>query len=86
MRILRVWRPLSTGNHYNYRGLGDKVCVFYVSGGPWAPETLIIIRVLEARCAYFTCLEALKALETIIIIGSWRQGVRILRVWRPSGA
>ena len=33
--------------------------VFYVFGGPRVPETTIIIGVLEARCAYLSCLEAL---------------------------
>ncbi len=41
------------------------MCVFYVFGGPQAPETTIIIEVLEARCAYFTCLEALRLLKPL---------------------
>ncbi len=48
-------------------GLGStvKVCEFCVSGGPWAPEPPIMIGVLEARCAHFTCLEGLGLLKPL---------------------
>ncbi len=41
------------------------MCIFYVFGGSQAPETTMIIRVLEARCAYFTWLEALRRLKPL---------------------
>ncbi len=40
--------------------LGSTVCVFYGFGGPGAPKATIVVGVLEARCAYFMCLEALE--------------------------
>ncbi len=45
---------------YNHRGLGGKVCIFYVLGSPQAPEATIILGISEARCAFLTCLEALR--------------------------
>ena len=41
------------------------MCVSYVFGGPQALEATIIIGVLEARCAYFMCLEALRRLKPL---------------------
>ena len=32
MRFLRVWRPSGARSHHNHRGLGGKVCVFFVLG------------------------------------------------------
>ncbi len=57
--------PQALETNYIHRGLGGKVCVFYVFGGLQALEAIIIIGVLEARCAYFTCLEALGRLEPV---------------------
>ena len=42
------------------------MCVFYVFGSPQAPEATIIIGVLEARCAYFMCLDALGRLKSLL--------------------
>ncbi len=39
--------------------------ISYVFGGPRAPETTMIIGVLETRCAYFTYLEALRCLKPL---------------------
>ncbi len=43
-------------------------------------------RVLEVQCAYFTGLEALERLKPPYLQGSWKQGLHILRVWRPLSA
>ena len=44
------------------------MCVFYVFGGPQAPETIIIIGVLETRCVFYVFGDP-QVPETTVIIG-----------------